>query len=163
MAGFTLYKQLLVLLTLSALQMIIYGRLLLLGRPDGELMECMMPPCQRAYPLWLSFCVFAGIGASVVLTLSALRNASATITSSAYIYGTIGIAVSAMAVDTHYMHPIPHAGVSLNPLFYSNVSIAQQALLPFGSMVISVAAMALSMIVHRAIAGGDAQARQKKS
>jgi len=159
----TLRNLLLVLLVLSLLQITIYGRLLLAGRPGGELMECMMPPCQRSYPLWLSLCVFAGIATTAVQTLSMLGNASTNAPSSAFIYGTIGIAISAMAVDTHYMHPIPHAGVSLNPLFYSNVSIAQQALLPFGSMVISVAAMALNMMVHRAVAGISAHQGQKKA
>ena len=144
--------QLWALLTLSLVQTVIFGHLLSSGSPGGELMECMMPPCQREYPLWLSLFVFVGIAAVSVQCLSTLDTSSRA-ESSGLIYGTIAIAISAFAIDTHYLHPIPHAGQSLNPLMFSHVLYSQQALLPFFSCVLSVGIMAISMIVHRSLAG----------
>ena len=153
----TARNQLRVLLALSLTQAAIFVRLLSSGSPGGELLECMMPPCQRAYPLWLSLCVFGGLAAASVQSLNALATGSA-VASSAFIYGTIAVAISAFAIDTHYMHPIPHAGPSLNPLMFSHVKHGQQALLPFLSCVLSVGTMAMNMIVHRALAGDGAAA-----
>ena len=145
--------QLLVLVTLCVAQVAIMATLLRGGKQDGMLMECMMPPCQRVYPLWMSIVVFSVIGVSAVLTLISSSRAA----SSAFIYGTIAIAMCAMAFDTHYMHPIPHAGKSLNPLMYSSVPIAQQQLLPFGSCILSVAIMGINMIAHRALSSSGKQ------
>ena len=144
--------QLLVLLTLCIAQVAIMATMLSGGKQDGMLMECMMPPCQRTYPLWMNILVFSGIGFSALLTLSTDRAPN-----SAFIYGTIAIALCAMAFDTHYMHPIPHAGKSLNPLMYSSVPIAQQQLLPFGSCILSVAIMGINMIAHRALSSSGKQ------
>ena len=154
-------NQLRVLLALSLTQTAIFVHLLLGGgSPSGELMECMMPPCQRTYPLWLSLCVFVGLAAASVQGLRAAGTGS-NVPSSAFIYGTIAVAISALAVDTHYMHPIPHAGPSLNPLMHSDVRYSRQALLPFLSCVLSVGTMAMNMIVHRALAGEGAAQKQR--
>ena len=145
--------QLLVLLALCIAQVAIMATLLRGDKQDdGTLMACMMPPCKRVYPLWMNIAVFSGIGVAAIVTLSGSRSAS-----SVFIYGTMAIALCAMAVDTHYMHPIPHAGKSLNPVMYSNVPIAQQQLLPFGSCVLSVAVMGINMIVHRALSTSGKQ------
>ena len=177
----TLRTLLCIFVALAAIQCGIFGRLLLLG-PGGELMDCMNPPCQRQYPLWLSACTFAGLAAVAVRMLIALRTTTThhhrgagytdtttvyttveEVGSDAFLVGAIAIACSNVAIDAHWMHPIPHAGKSLNPLMHSNVTTAQQAMLPAASCVVSIAMMVLCMIIHRTHAGICLQARTQAS
>ena len=112
-------------------------------------MECMMPPCKRMYPLWMNITVFSGIARRNV-TLSGVVQPA--------LHSSIMIAIALRHGVRHALHaPNSHAGKSLNPLMYSNVPIAQQQLLPFGSCVLSVAVMAINMIVHRALSIFDKQ------
>eukprot|EP00966_Prymnesium_polylepis_P271283 6268047-Prymnesium_polylepis.1 len=98
----------------ALVQVCIFGRLLHLGHPGGKLIDCMMKPCERVYPLWLALSVFAFIAAVCAHTLYQLDRPGMAIPSNAIVYSTIAIAVANFAIDTHYAHPIPHGGVSLH-------------------------------------------------
>lgn len=144
---------LLALLFCAVAQIGIFGRLLVLNNPGGKLMKCMIPPCHRVYPLLIALGVFALVG---VVALKCLANLNAPCvagpaTKNAIILGTIGIAVANVAIDTHYAHPVPHGGVSLHWSMHSDIETSEQALSPLASLVLSITAMGLNVITHRAL------------
>lgn len=133
----------------AAIQVIIFSRLAYLGNPGGTLMGCMMPPCERAYPIWLALCVFGAVAISAVWQLFVLPKAEKSSKSYAHVLA-VCIALANFAIDVHYAHPIPHGGKSLHWSMHSNVSSAEQALSPLVSVVFSIGLMALLLVGHRA-------------
>mmetsp|Transcript_23082 Transcript_23082/g.46075 ORF Transcript_23082/g.46075 Transcript_23082/m.46075 type:complete len:167 (+) Transcript_23082:181-681(+) len=151
------------ILSCSLVQVGIFARLLWIGNPGGELMECLLPPCRRAYPLWTAAALFA---TNVLLALRLLRTVGRTASRPAgdgLLWVSMGVAVVNVALDTHYAHLIPHAGKSLNMLMYSDVPVAEQALSPFLSVFLSMAVMGLNVLTHRALTDLDAAQRPRKS
>jgi hypothetical protein len=71
--------------------------------------------------------------------------------SNALTYGTIGVAATNCLIDLHYAHPIPHGGVSLHWSMHSGIGTAEQALSPFASVILSIAAIGLGVLSHRAL------------
>ena len=139
----------------------IFGQLLSVGRPNGRLMACLMPPCQQTYTLWLAVAAFAYVGAVAAHALIQCFRADSADASNAFIYGTIAIAVANVAIDIHYAHPIPHGGVSLNWAMHSDIGTSEQALTPFVSVIVSTITMCLNVLCHRSLA--DRHARPKRS
>ena len=128
----------------------------------GALMECLLPPCRQAYPLWTASALFA---TNVLLALRLLRavgRAASRPSGDGLLWVSMGVAVVNVALDTHYAHLIPHAGTSLNMLMYSDVPVAEQALSPFLSVFLSMAVMGLNVLTHRALTDLDAAQRPRK-
>ena len=143
------HRVLIALLTTAILQCCMVAWILLHG-PGGKLMDCMMPPCKRSYPIWLALAVFAFVAAVAARMLMAPDHVSSFM-SNAIIFGTIGIAIVNLLVDLHFAHPIPHSGISLNMLMHSDITPAEQALLPLGVVILSVIVMGLNLMAHRAL------------
>ena len=157
-----LHNLVLSVLACSVSQVLIFARLLLHGL-DGKLMTCLLPPCQRGYTLWFALSVFAFIAATSCYILASLSRPSMSFPSNAIIFGTIGIAVANFAIDCHYAHPIPHGGVSLHWSMHSDVGTAEQALLPFVSVILSITTMVLNVVCHRALADRSQTSRGKEA
>eukprot|EP00588_Corethron_pennatum_P007010 CAMPEP_0194292100 /NCGR_PEP_ID=MMETSP0169-20130528/44888_1 /TAXON_ID=218684 /ORGANISM="Corethron pennatum, Strain L29A3" /LENGTH=165 /DNA_ID=CAMNT_0039040169 /DNA_START=83 /DNA_END=580 /DNA_ORIENTATION=+ len=156
-------KLLKLVLSCSLVQVGIFSRLLLIGNPGGELMECLLPPCQRAYPLWMAASLFAANAVLALRLLVALGRAASRPAGDGLLYMSMGVAIVNVALDTHYAHLIPHAGESLNMLMYSNVPVAEQALSPFVSVFLSMAVMGLNVLSHRALTDLSVEKRLVKS
>lgn len=152
---------LLSLLACSLIQVGILVKLIHRGNPGGDLIECLMPPCQRSYPLWIGAAVFTAIALLTARRMMFLvlrcrnqehaSNIARSGGNDALLYSSMAVAIFNVVMDVHYAHPIPHAGKSLNAWMHSNVTKENQAVLPWLTVVLSIAIMSLSVISHRAL------------